>query len=200
MVNYTVGRRIGRSRQPHSTILLVPHESGIIPIVVDTASINRPYGPVSNSTRMMFTASTILFNRRGSNPDIIDAILFPDHIVSQYPVNADTAVANITSRNVLLAMPEIIPPDNSLNTIAVPDLPLPDTDNATTDRTEVTVPIDATLDMKSSGDLSLKIQDDMLAPTVDVIPGNHPAMHPIRTPLSPDIILAGSSHGGRWVG
>ena len=40
MVNYTIGRRIGRSRQPHSTILLVPHESGIIPIVAVCSAVD----------------------------------------------------------------------------------------------------------------------------------------------------------------
>lgn len=80
-----------------------------------------------------------------------------------------------------LSEPSVISP----MTNAVPDLPFPETERVTSDSTEVTVPMDATIDMKCVGRLSGNITADIEAPTVAVIPGNHPARVPIATPFSP---------------
>ena len=68
---------------------------------------------------------------------------------------------------------------------AVPDLPFPETDRTTRDRMDVTVPIDATVEMNLAGSFSGNTAAETEAPTVAVIPGNHPAMVPMRTPLIP---------------
>ena len=77
-------------------------------------------------------------------------------------------------------------------TSAVPDLPFPDADRVTSARTDVTVPIDATVDMNLSGRFSGSTAADIAAPTEDVIPGNHPASVPIATPRRPGINPTGS--------
>jgi len=83
-------------------------------------------------------------------------------------------------------------PRISFITSAVPDLPFPDAERVTRASTEVTVPIDATVDMNLSGRFSGSTAADIAAPTDDVIPGNHPARVPITTPRRPGIGPTGS--------
>ena len=75
---------------------------------------------------------------------------------------------------------------------AVPDLPSPDTERVTRSRTDVTVPTDATQEMNLAGELSGNSAEETDAPTVDVMPENHPATAPIATPFSPGTAPTGS--------
>lgn len=95
-------------------------------------------------------------------------------------------------RNGPEANPLIESPSTSPIARAVPDLPLPETDRVISESTDVTVPIEATVEMKRSGLFSGRIAADIAAPTVDEIPGNQPAIVPIRTPRSPGIGPVGS--------
>ena len=56
-------------------------------------------------------------------------------------------------------------------------------ESVTSDSIVVTEPMDATVAMKRSGVLSGMIVEETVAPTVEVIPGNHPAIVPIITPF-----------------
>ena len=175
----------GNSRQPQRTSLPVPMTEGSNPTTVEHASTASPKGPVSSSVSTVSTASTDLLMALGLSLPMIPTIALPDHMAIQYPSRAATAVDISNSRNPWDMNPVRDSPATSPMASAVPDLPLPETDRVTMERTEVTVPIEATVAMKRSGRFSGITATDMDAPTVAVIPGNHPATAPIRTPFSP---------------
>ena len=109
----------------------------------------------------------------------------PDSSVRTYPRAEPIAVDRSSMRNPSDRAPPSPSPMISPITIAVPERPLPDTDRVTSDRTDVTVPMEATVEMNLSGLSSPMKHAATDAPTVAVIPGNHPAIHPVTTPLSP---------------
>ena len=167
---------------------------------MEHARTTTPYGPVR--TRVTATSNTITLRfilpafTFPMSPDIV----LPDHIVSQYPMSEAAAVDSSISRSPSDMNPVRESPAISPMARAVPDLPFPDTERVTRDSTDVTVPIDATVDMKRSGRSSGNSAADMDAPTVDVIPGNHPATVPMSTPLSPGTGPTGSAAESLWIG
>ena len=182
----------GSSRHPHRTSLPVPSADGTRPTNVAHSRMNNPAGPVRTRVRTTRRTRTVLPRRLGLIPPATLANTFPLAMVSQYPAREATAEASRSIRNGSDAGPIMASPIISFITRAVPDLPFPDTDSVTSDRMDVTVPMDATVEMNLSGRLSGNTTADIDAPTVDVIPGNQPANVPIITPLSPGIGPTGS--------
>ena len=170
------------------------------PTRVEHASTSRPNGPVRTAVRTHSRTTTARPALPGSTFSAALDITFPDQIVSAYPMADARAVENSIRTNPWLMNPSSDSPAISPMASAVPDLPFPDTERVTRDSTDVTVPIDATVDMKRSGRSSGNSAADMDAPTVDVIPGNHPATVPMSTPLSPGTGPTGSATESLWVG
>lgn len=171
----------------------MPKVPGIRPTNVEHISTTRPNGPVRARVTANSTAITQRFalpaSTRPSSPDIA----LPDQTVSRNPISEAVAVESSISRKPSDMNPSRESPAISPMARAVPDLPLPDTESVTSERTEVTVPTEATVEMKRSGWSSGNTAADIDAPTVDVIPGNHPATVPIRTPFRPGTIPTGST-------
>ncbi len=115
----------------------------------------------------------------------IPDITRPDKIIKTYPTTAAMHMVSNNRMNASEQKPFKLSPIISFITAEVPDLPLPVMDNVTSDKTDVTVPIDATMDMNAPGLFSFFILADSAAPAVAVMPGNHPAIEPVTTPLSP---------------
>ena len=170
------------------------------PTRVEHASTSRPNGPVRTAVRTHSRTTTARPALPGSTFSAALDITFPDQIVSAYPMADARAVENSIRTNPWLMNPSSDSPAISPMASAVPDLPFPDTERVTRDSTDVTVPIDATVDMKRSGRSSGNSAADMDAPTVDVIPGNHPATVPMSTPLSPGTGPTGSATESLWIG
>lgn len=172
--------------------LPVPNIPGSRPMAVAHRSTNSPAGPfirkVSTTSRTRMVLLSILWRTLSAKRENS----FPHPIVIQYPISDATAEASRSITNASLMKPSRPSPTISPMTSAVPDLPFPETDNVTSASTDVTVPIDATVDMNLAGWSSGKTVADIDAPTVAVIPGNQPATVPIRTPLSPGIGPTGS--------
>ena len=160
---------------------------------MEHASTTTPYGPVRARVTATSTAITLRFILPASTFPMSPDIVLPDQTVSQYPISEAAAVDSSISRNPSDMNPVRESPAISPMARAVPDLPLPETDSVTRERTAVTVPIEATVDMKRSGRSSGNTAADMEAPTVDVIPGNQPATVPISTPFSPGTMPTGSA-------
>ena len=158
---------------------------------MEHARTTTPYGPVRTRVTATSTAITLRFILPAFTFPMSPDIVLPDQIVSQYPMSEAAAVDSSISRNPSDMNPVRESPAISPMARAVPDLPLPETDSVTRERTAVTVPIEATVDMKRSGLSSGNTAADMEAPTVDVIPGNQPATVPISTPLSPGTMPTG---------
>ena len=160
---------------------------------MEHARTTTPYGPVRARVTATSTAITLRFILPASTFPMSPDIVLPDQTVSQYPISEAAAVDSSISRNPSDMNPVRESPAISPMARAVPDLPLPETDSVTRERTAVTVPIEATVDMKHSGRSSGNTAADMEAPTVDVIPGNQPATVPISTPFSPGTMPTGSA-------
>ena len=160
---------------------------------MEHARTTTPYGPVRTRVTATSTAITLRFILPAFTFPMSPDIVLPDQIVSQYPMSEAAAVDSSISRKPSDMKPSRDSPAISPMARAVPDLPLPETDSVTRERTAVTVPIEATVDMKRSGLSSGNTAADMEAPTVDVIPGNQPATVPISTPLSPGTMPTGSA-------
>ena len=170
------------------------------PTRVEHASTSRPNGPVRTAVRTHSRTTTARPALPGSTFSAALDITFPDQIVSAYPMADARAVENSIRTNPWLMNPSSDSPAISPMASAVPDLPFPETERVTRDSTDVTVPIDATVDMKRSGRSSGNSAADMDAPTVDVIPGNHPATVPMSTPSSPGTGPTGSATESLWIG
>ena len=190
----------GRIRHPHRTSLPVPHAEGTIPTAAEHSSTKRPAGPVSTSVRTVSRTRTALLRFLCLMRGAILQNIFPHAMVRWYPAMEPIAVDRSSMRKGSEAKPPMESPSTSPMASAVPDLPLPDTDSVINASTEVTVPIDATVEMKRSGLFSGKTAADIAAPTVEVIPGNHPARVPMSTPLSPGIGPVGSFTRSDWAG
>ena len=159
-----------------------------------------PQGPVRARVRTASRAITDLPRDLGPTLPTAMDIALPDAMVSQYPDSAATEADRRRRRKPWDMNPVIASPAISPIARAVPDIPSPETDRVTSDSTEVTVPTEATVDMNLSGRSSGNTMADMDAPTVAVIPGNHPATVPMRTPLRPGSGPTGSSLSSRCGG
>lgn len=117
---------------------------------------------------------------------------FPALTVRAYPSAEAAATLSSISTNASEQNPERPSPIIPFTATAVPERPPPVTESETRANTDVTVPMLAVIEMNLAGSLSLPKADAMVAPTVAVIPGNHPAMSPVTTPLSPGPTPTGS--------
>ena len=182
----------GSIRLPQRMTLPVPHIPGSSPTAVAETRTSRLAGPFRANVSAVRRASIALLSLSGSILPTVRDRSFPLAIVSQYPASDATAADSSSIRNGPEANPPRDPSNMSPMTRAVPDLPFPETDRVTSASTDVTVPIEATVEMNLAGSLSGCTAADIEAPTVEVIPGNHPAMVPIRTPRSPGRTPTGS--------
>lgn len=155
------------------------------PTTVEHIRTTSPAGPHSSSVRATSSTSTALLSARGRILPTIRDIALPVSIVRWYPAAEPTAAASSRSRKGPDAKPSRESPRTSPMARAVPDLPLPETARVTRARTEVTVPTEATVEMNLAGSRSGNTAADIDAPTVAVIPGNHPARVPMTTPRIP---------------
>ncbi len=170
----------------------MPKDPGRNPTTEETRRTMSPNGPVRTATRAVVRARTALLSLLWSILPARDENISPAFIVMAYPHREPRAAAMRSRRNASEAIPDTESPAISPITSTVPDLPLPETDRVTSDSTAVTEPMDATVAMNLSGRFSGMKQADIEAPTVDVIPGNHPATHPISTPFRPAEATSGS--------